>query len=303
MRICLYAFSGTGNTVLYEEALAKEFREKGHTVDLFLFKAPNDKVPSPLDYDMIGIGYPIHAFNVPLPFTKFVRSLPSTKKPIPYFIFKVSGEPFGVNASSSHQISHILRHKGYCFKAERHFLLPYNIMFRYPLALEKEMYLYIASGATLLALEALDEKRRKPHYPLYATIVSVLLRIEWIAGPVNRHFVHLRKGQCVHCGLCASSCPTGSLSFDKKGKIRIKSSCSICMKCTFYCPKNAIVFGFLSPWAINGSFGYEALKKNESLDPDFVNDKTKGYFRYFRKYYAQLENDLKANNIDSPIIK
>lgn len=303
MKVCLYAFSGTGNTRLYEEAIAKKLEEKGHKVDLFLFKSPNKDIPNPNDYDMIGIGYPIHAFNVPLPFTKLIRSFPKASKPIPYFIFKVSGEPFGVNGSSSHQIYGILRKKGYEFLTECHFLLPYNIMFRYPAPLEKEMYLYISPCSELLVKEALESKPHKKHYRVYSTLVSVPLRIEWIAGPVNRLFVHLKKGKCVHCNKCVSSCPTGSIYFNSDGKIKIRHSCSICMKCTLNCPTNAIVFGFLSPWAINGDFGYKKFVGDDSINPDFISRGTKGYFKHFAKYYERLEKDLLRNNIASPIKK
>ena len=53
---------------------------------VFRFHSPNENVPSPSDFDMVGIGYPIHAFNVPKAFYKFIRKLPPQKDK-KYFIW------------------------------------------------------------------------------------------------------------------------------------------------------------------------------------------------------------------------
>ena len=73
-KICLYTFSGTGNTKLCGDYLKKHLEELGATVDHYVFTVLNLDYPDPNNYDLIGIGYPIHAFNIPEIFVKFLKN-------------------------------------------------------------------------------------------------------------------------------------------------------------------------------------------------------------------------------------
>ncbi|MBO4541353.1 MAG: flavodoxin family protein, partial [Bacilli bacterium] len=92
MRILLLTFSGTGHTALYAKAIQERFQEKGHEAVSYLYRYDQPLTEDIESFDMLGIGYPIHAFNVPEAFNRFLKNLPKANKP--YFIFKVSGEPF-----------------------------------------------------------------------------------------------------------------------------------------------------------------------------------------------------------------
>ena len=37
----------------------------------------------------------------------------------------------------------------------------------------------------------------------------------------------------------------------------------MCMRCSFYCPKDAIKIGFLNGWKVNGKYNFDIIKKNE----------------------------------------
>lgn len=300
MRIALYAFSGTGNTAIALRLIKEKLIKEGHYVDDFLFKAPICSFPNPKDYDLIGIGYPIHAFNVPKPFLKFIKSFPKVSGKN-YFIFKVSGEPFALNGASSAHLNDILRHKGYHLIYERHLLMPYNIMFRYPKGLEKQMYLYLDPLSSLVVKNVLaGGTEKKIRFNPFSRFLSFVLRIEWIAGPVNCKLAHVNKKKCINCNRCLRECPTNSIYLNKKGKLKIHPSCTICMRCTVYCPTDAIFFGFLNHWVVNGDFGYKSLAADESLSPAFVKMSTKGYFKHFRNYYKKQNQDLANANIPLP---
>ncbi|MFA6861632.1 MAG: EFR1 family ferrodoxin [Bacilli bacterium] len=302
MKKCLlYVFSGTGNTALASKFLAKHLSENGYEVTNYLFQAPNSEVPCAEGYDLVGFGYPIHAFNVPGAFAKFVNKLPKLSKRTKAFIFKVSGEPYHLNDSSSHHIVPKLKRRGYDLIMEKHLLMPYNIMFRYPDGVAKQMYLYLDALTNVLAKKLAAEEEDKLHYNIALNFFSVLLRIEWVAPKLNCLFVRIDKKKCTNCHLCMNKCPTQSMYLSKKGEIRIHSSCAMCMNCTYCCPKNAIKFGFMNNWKVNGPFNYEKIKNDESIKADYINRNTKDYFRHFKNYYYEQNLLLTKYQIPLPV--
>ena len=98
MKIILYVFSGTGNT-LKVAALYKKYLEKHeeNSVKIYRISKKSGKFPSPEDYDLVGIGYPIHGFSAPEPAIKFCMQLPTVEYKRT-FIFKSSGEGLNINA-------------------------------------------------------------------------------------------------------------------------------------------------------------------------------------------------------------
>jgi len=123
MKVILYVFSGTGNTLavanLYkkflennpvneqEKKLIKNTEEQisasetgsgefnaGTKVDIYRVSAKSGKLPMPDGYDVVGVGYPIHAFCAPEPIIKLCKRLPALKngERKRAFIFKSSGE-------------------------------------------------------------------------------------------------------------------------------------------------------------------------------------------------------------------
>ena len=104
MRVVLYVFSGTGNT-LKVASLIKKYMNADVTVYRVSEKSGNP--PPAEEFDLVGIGYPIHAFYAPEPILKFVKTLPE----VAYrraFIFKSSGEGLHLNDASSQKIIKIM---------------------------------------------------------------------------------------------------------------------------------------------------------------------------------------------------
>ena len=108
MKVILYVFSGTGNT-LKVASLIKKFMNADVTV--YRVSAKSGNAPSPEGFDLVGFGYPIHAFCAPEPILKFAQGLPE----VAYrraFIFKSSGEGLHLNDASSQSLIRILTKKG-----------------------------------------------------------------------------------------------------------------------------------------------------------------------------------------------
>ena len=299
MKILLITFSGTNNTFICGEFLKKHLESLNHQVEHYLYNARRHFNYNLNEFDLIGIGYPIHAFNLPKPFFKFLTSLKINKK-IDYFIYKVSGEPFVLNSASSATLNSKLKKKGFNLVYEKHFLMPYNIMFNYNDSIKKEMYLYLEKLTLVTALTLNNKEYTKVSYNPFYRFISFVFRIEWIAGPINSKLTYVDKKKCINCYKCIKECPTKSLYIDKNDKIKIKSSCCICTKCVHDCPKDAFKFGFLNLWRVNGAFNYPKLVNDKENKGNYINKNTKGYFKLFRKYYHNQNELLKKYNIEIP---
>ena len=281
----IYVFSGTGNTRFAAEKIAEELGCCGVETVVWEVRAPFLDAPDPNQFDLAGFGYPVHAFNTPRFFLRFVKTLPRVQG-IPAFLFKTSGEPFHANDASSWPLVRLLRKKGFQPKLDRHLLMPYNIMFRYPDALAKQMYLHTGKMARVVAAQAVAGEEQRPHYYPWTVLWMYLFRLQWFGAWLNGPLLHAKKEACVGCGQCEKRCPAGNIQL-KNGVPRFSSRCTMCMGCVFHCPKDAIRPGILNPWRLNGAYPFERLVGDERVPDTYVNSQTRGYFRLFQTYYRQ----------------
>lgn len=303
MKKCIiYCFSGTGNTKTVAQSILTELASYGYEGEIFsiTYQAYKQKqFPNPNEYDLIGVAYPGHAFNAPQLFNKFIKLLPKAQKGQRAFIVKSSGEPFSVNNSSSGAAKRYLRKKGYNLTYEKHYLMPYNIMFRYPKGLAKQMYLYQIEMAKSSAKKIAEGEKELLRPNLGSLIMCLLGKIEWFGAWFNGLFFRVDKRKCVNCGLCANNCPAKNITV-KNGKYRFGKHCILCCRCTLNCPKNAIKMGLLNGLKVNGVYKFKNLEEDESVSGNYVNDKTKGYYKKFNKYYNKIDEELKAIGLVPP---
>jgi len=100
--IGLYTFSGTGNTQVVAELLAKAFERYDADVEVARIEHVLQGQPrlEPKAYDLVGIGHPIHGFDVPRIVYDFVDALPPVESKRT-FIFKTAGDFISVNNGAS----------------------------------------------------------------------------------------------------------------------------------------------------------------------------------------------------------
>lgn len=294
MKVILYVFSGTGNT-LKVASLYKKYLNADVTV--YRISEKSGKAPSPEGFDLIGIGYPIHAFYAPEPVLKFVKNLPS----VAYrraFIFKTSGEGLHLNDGSSYGVIKTLRKKGYDVTLERHYVMPYNMIYRHSDEMAKQMWIYAKAYVKLNCDEISLFKREDVDRPLYKTVFARLL------GFIERHFAHLHgpmfkvnANKCINCRKCINSCPQNNISLED-GEYKFGHKCVLCMDCSFNCPTDAIGIGVFKFWKVNGSYRLEELVRDENILFPVVPDYAKGIYRLYKKYYREVEEKLKEAEID-----
>lgn len=293
MKVILYVFSGTGNT-LKVASLIKKFMNADVTV--YRVSAKSGNAPSPEGFDLIGFGYPIHAFCAPEPILKFAQGLPE----VAYrraFIFKSSGEGLHLNDASSQSLIRILTKKGYDVTLERHVVMPYNMIYRHSDEMAKQMWIYAKAYVKLICGELESFKRENVKLPLYKYFLANII------GWVETKFAHLHgpmfkvdANKCVECGKCERTCPENNITLEK-GVYKFGHNCVLCMGCSFGCPADAINVGVFRFWKVNGSYRLEELANDDSILFPLVPYKAKGIYRLYKKYYREIDEMLEKAGI------
>lgn len=285
MKILLIYYTGTYNTRFLTDAVYEKLTKKGHSVD----RVEINRQTPPADtggYDLIGLGYPIYGFNSPLPFNRYLQKLQFTKGQ-KYFIYKNSGETFAMNNASSRIILRRLKRK-MTFAGEYHFAMPYNIHFAFERAFIREI---LDKNDKLLDIMTHDLEngnapkiRSNPMYNIAAAFVS----IQKMGGNVNSFLYRVDADKCVKCGICVRDCPENNIRVSGD-KIKFGHRCDMCMRCSFFCPTNAIKIGFLEGWKVNGDYGLKKIAEDKSPRTPYITADSRGFYKCFIKYFASID--------------
>lgn len=288
MNCLLLYYTGTFNTRYVTGKLKERLLAEGWNVETYEIDPLNNERLDLGRYDMVGLGYPIYGYCAPYPFLRFIRHQRFPKE-MKVFIYKNSGETEKANDASSKYVLRKLRRDGVKVRNEYHFVMPYNIHFRFDEYLVKEMLLMDAKLMDILVHEVLNGIPNLKPFKLWPRIVSsVVSRPQYIGGDVNSFLYRVDADKCVGCDLCIKRCPTKNIYRDGDGKIRFHHHCNMCMRCSLYCPKDAIHIGFLESWGwkVNGGYDFRKIEKME-YDKPYITEDTKGFFKC---YVATYEN-------------
>lgn len=291
MRVLLIYYTGTYNTRYLTQKLQARLEARGDTVDTVEINC--DTPPCSCEgYDLIGFSYPIYGFNSPLPFNRYVAQLKFTRGQR-YFIYKNSGETMAMNNASSRILIRRMKRKGADLAGEYHFVMPYNIHFPFARDFVRQI---LAMNEKLMdiMLHNLDngiEKRIKSN-PIY-NLASFFVGIQKIGGNVNSFLYKVERDKCVDCGLCVKNCPHGNI-YRKNGKIKFHHHCDMCMRCSFFCPTNAIRIGFLQGWRVNGAYDFKGIEEDTSPLRPYITKESRGFYRCFVSYFEEIDREHAA---------
>lgn len=291
MKYLLIYFTGTHNTRYLTSLLKRRLELDSNEVDTIEIRCETEVVSTEI-YDYIGLAYPIYGFNSPLPFNKYLRKLAFTKNQ-KYFIYKNSGEVWALNNASSRVIKRIMKKKKCRFMGEYHFVMPYNIHFRYPDEFISEALSYDKKLIEVMLYNIDHEIIYYPKSNVFYDIASIIVSIQKIGGNINSFFYRVDNKKCNRCGLCIKNCPHKNISLKNKN-IHFSHHCDMCMACSFFCPKDAIKIGFLEKWHVNGEYKFDQIEKIEREKP-YITEETKGFFKCFYRYFNEI--DMMYDNI------
>jgi NAD-dependent dihydropyrimidine dehydrogenase PreA subunit len=172
-----------------------------------------------------------------------------------------------------------------------HFLMPYNIIFRFPDNLIKQMYGAAKRRSGMLVDNVIAGKTRFIKYTALHRFISWVFRIQGPGARLNGRLYGVRRNRCTRCLRCLRDCPAGNITL-VGGRLRFGWNCMMCMRCSLYCPADALTIGFLNLWRVNGPFRFEALEKDETLDGRFITEKTRGLYRIYVPFLGRQPEAL-----------
>ena len=286
MRCLLIYFTGTFNTRYVSQRLKERLEQVNYEVELYEIDPLKTERLDLSQYDLVGLGYPIYGYNAPWPFLKFIRHQ-KFPKGIRTFIYKNSGETEKVNDASSLFVWRKLKRSGAVIENEYHFLMPYNIHFRFDERLVKEILMMDDKLYDILIHEITHGIPNIKRYKLWHKIVTRVVSIQFIGGDVNSFFYKVDANKCVNCELCIRQCPTQNIERKQDGKLVFHHNCLMCMRCSFCCPTAAIDIGILQGWKVNKPYNFEKIKQIELTEP-YITDATTGFFHCYIDTYRYI---------------
>jgi len=245
MRVLIIQFSGTGNTLRIAQIMCQEFKKQD--VDCQII--PMESVVRDLEcpdfraWDLIGIGFPVHAMDAPQILYDFLELLPKTHTR--YFLFKTAGSKL-LYAGSTYKIRLKLAFLRWKLVHEQLYEMPPNAFGSADSAkLEKRCY-----KARELAIQSVAEmmcgiKNRLPE-PLFRSLCYRFAACEKQgASQASKRWTV--STACSLCRLCAEQCPTKNIGI-QEGKLIFGDKCLLCLRCWWNCPTRAISHSFLKPF-------------------------------------------------------
>lgn len=286
MKILICYFSGTGNTQKVIDCYANTFASVyGDEVTLARME---EKFEYDLEnYDLVGVGYPVHAFNAPSIALNFCKRLPKLSNKKPAFIVSTSGEPLTLNNISSLKLTSILKRKNLIVNNEYRYCMPYNIIFRHGDEMAYRMWTTAQLLAPLDVKEIMQGVKSRLKRVFMGGFIAWIMRCEHWGGRLNGKQYKV-SDHCVSCNKCVRICPTNNITI-KDGKMKFGGNCLMCMRCAHLCPTDAIKIGWFNKWKVNGAYSF---KKPKSPDTKHYN---KMLTKAYKKYFDQADKRIAEN--------
>ncbi len=249
MKIGIYYFSGTGNTALFAKHLKIGFEKRWGADEDFQIHIKDISVDSKVedDCDLIAIGGPIYAGNMPEMFIRWVHyNIPGTQMDTPAIVFSTSAGT--ENAFGVESISCKLKDKGYRVIAKEIVEMPRNFYFdKYKANSEEEIESRIEAAkergemvALNLPQEYLSGQQRMTSRKKGILLRDLLAETFSVMAKFMGKNYHATD-DCIQCGTCVKNCPTKNIELAKVGT-KHQTKCMMCTKCLHICPVNAIQY-------------------------------------------------------------
>lgn len=235
MRILIIYFSGTGNTqsiaLGYEQALIKS----GYHVSV----SSIESITTLEDHDLLIIGGPIYAGNMPDELINWVRkNVPQVTSSKNAIVFSTSAGL--LNAHGVKSMGKKLMKKGYNIIDLPTYEMPRNFYIdKYeptPELIQKQQF----NNAAVMIIDSIN----KIHCPEPLIIKDSVLMIDLLADVFRIMAKSMGKNfkiddTCIGCGKCERDCPKQNINCKDK---KYSTHCILCTRCIHNCPVNAIMY-------------------------------------------------------------
>lgn len=281
----IFYFSGTGNTEIVAHLLVERFMDKCSRVDIFKIEdiLENEIEIEMERYNIIGIGYPIHALNAPRIVFEFIKRLQKADKKV--FIFKCPADPF-MNGGATTMVRTYLARKGYHVFYERLIVMSSNVLIRYDDRLTKQLYNAAVRKAEKTVDDVLAGKCNLQENGFFEKIATRLFSgLEWMGAPFFGKDLTVSES-CNLCEVCVKNCPTANISRNND-KIIFGWNCMMCMRCIYTCPVSAIRPRLYRFFMLKEGYNILEIIADPEIKGDFVSSTTKGYWSRLYDYMQE----------------
>lgn len=235
VKINLYYFSGSGNTLLIAQTMKAKFEENRYEVTLI----PIEKAKAIIakDADIYGFAFPI-AIHTTFPFVrKFIERFPFDENHKIFAVATLGGTKSGLFT----YMLDLQKKRHFQILGMKNIQMPNNFMQK-EIDLEANEVQIIK--ADLEAQEFINDlihgKKRKYQKDLISILFEPIGGSKWFWRFIQRMYkFQINHVDCSKCLICINICPKNNFIL-QEGKICQKNKCELCLRCITICPKQAI---------------------------------------------------------------
>lgn len=286
--IAIIYFSGTGNTKILANLYSKEFKNRGATVDTFAIEDINNNriVFNPSKYDLIGIGYVIHAFNAPRIVFDFINKMPKSENKST-FIFKCPGDSYA-KAGATTMVRNSLKKRGYIVFHEDLILMPANIFIKYEDELSKELFEIAKIKINIFSEQILTRKEKlQDNTSILRFVTRIISGLESMGSRFFGKNFKVSKS-CNKCLICTNICPMKNITF-KNDRIKFGWKCVLCMRCIYKCPNKSISPKIMKFFVLKEGYDIEKIINDSKLKGNFLSKNKQGFLRRLYDYSINFD--------------
>ena len=197
------------------------------------------------DYDLLGLGSPVHGFNVPRLVARFLAGLPRSEGQRVFLFVTAMG---GIGGALD-RARRVLTRAGYAVVHEARYYTgaDYYLSHKVRLMTEEQIekqFAWCAVDAHEAVAEILDGSECRVRAGGAIRFFSYLLGRAYVLGCKHSSRYWHADDRCDACGLCARACPAGNIHL-VEGRPAFGSECTMCLRCLSICPQQAIQYGSL----------------------------------------------------------
>ena len=236
MKIRLYVYTGTGNSLWIARQLALELKEA--TLEFMPHLSRDLKVEA----DGVGIIFPVHIWGLPIRVIRFINHLQVKPETYCFALAVNAGQP----AATLLQLQKLMSTRGWSLAVGYSIVTPSNyIPWGGPGPINTQQRLFRASQEKMKAIAnavLMGERKKVERGPLWQNLL-----FSWFYHMSFQQVCKMDKkfwvdDNCNSCETFLNVCPAGNIEM-KNEKPSWLHRCEQCLACIQWCPQEAIQYG------------------------------------------------------------
>jgi len=188
--------------------------------------------------DHLILMYSIHGFNPPRTVKRFVKNLPGDLFQ-EVSLIAVGCNTSWVNDANSIGLKKYFKKQNYIVVVDEILAMPLTIVMNFPEETTKKMIEEANNSLHTICKNIQEKTTTDKKTKITSKLIHLFGKLEDPAARLFGLELHAKKN-CTSCGICWNNCPEFNITQNKKDKPSFGFSCSMCMRCIYDCPVQAI---------------------------------------------------------------